>query len=151
MADRSSTFKILSFKEIDDIVREDRLELLGRSNEQQELYMTFIKDIIPKNYVSVIDYLLITKLDLEFELDSSFINTSSNDINNRNDFINCECSRKKVKRPFSIGTTVVKKLLKNDFPYNFEKGMDSVSLGAWKSLSYISLDVSMMFVILDRC
>lgn len=125
MADRSSTFKILSFKEIDDIVREDRLELLGRSNEQQDLYMTFIKDIIPKNYVSVIDYLLITKLDLEFELDNSSINTDSNDINSRNDNINCKFSRKKVRRPFSVGSTVVKKLLKNDFPYNFEEGIIS--------------------------
>lgn len=128
MADRSSIFKILSFKEIDDIVSEDRLELLGRSNEQHELYMTFIKDIIPKNYVSVIDYLLITKLDLEFELVNSDTNTDSNDIKSRNGKINGVCSRKKVKRPFSVGSTVVKKLLKNDFPYNFEKGMSSIIL-----------------------
>lgn len=145
MADRSSIFKILSFKEIDDIVREDRLELLGRSNEQHELYMTFIKDIIPKNYVSVIDYLLITKLDLEFELVNSDTNTDSNDINSRNGKINGVCSRKKVKRQFSVGSTVVKKLLKNDFPYNFEKGMSSIIFLRYGNHFFITLYYHVIF------
>lgn len=94
--------KILSFSEIKCIVNENRLELLGRSSEQQKQYLVFIQEVIPLSWVSISDYLLATKFDLDVESDNQ--------------------NMKKVKRPLSSGNKIILKLFKNDFPYHFEKG-----------------------------
>mmetsp|Transcript_15627 Transcript_15627/g.21424 ORF Transcript_15627/g.21424 Transcript_15627/m.21424 type:complete len:156 (-) Transcript_15627:90-557(-) len=100
-------FECLNFEEIKTIVDEDRLELLGRSHRQQEQYEDFCRGIRAL-WISVSDYLIASKFNTEV-------------------YFNIE-GKKCVKRPITNCDGIV--LVLNDFPYNFEAGIQHYIL--WK-------------------
>ena len=107
MADRPA-FPMLSWPEAKTIIEEGRLDLLGRSIEQQATYRAF-REQIQVEWVSVSDYILCCKL--------QYSETTAAD------------GKRVAIRPTTVESprTV---LLENDFPYNFDTGISHFVL--WK-------------------
>lgn len=100
---------LLSFGDVKEIVASGRLEKLGRSPQQQEVYNNFYANVIMKNWKSGSDFILANKFGFLIVLDDDL--------------------KRAVKRP--LPTTEEKiVLLKNDFPYNLESDIEHFIL--WK-------------------
>lgn len=97
---------LLTWDEVTKIIQKGELEKLGRSNEQHHEYVEFM-DQIKNNYASVVDYLLISK----FQFDSECVNGKV----------------AAIRSPAQQGRLL---LATNDFPYNFEDGIQHFVL--WK-------------------
>ena len=105
MVDRPS-FPMLSWPEVKKIIQDGRLDLLGRSASQQQVYRQF-REQLEIEWKSVSDYILCTKLSYE---------ESSHE------------GKRVAVRPAEVQTRTV--LLENDFPYHFEEGIHHMVL--WK-------------------
>lgn len=90
---------LLKWDDIVNIIRDDRLELLGRSQEQRRVYREF-RARIENEWESLRDYILCSKLDIQSCIGST---------------------GKLAATKFSIVSPLMK-ILPNDFPYNFEEG-----------------------------
>lgn len=99
----------LSWEHCQTIVRTNQLELLGRSTLQQSEYDTFTTGL-QAMWRSTTDYLLHSKFDLPFTLDSN--------------------GKRVVARDSSASHMVKLTLLTNDFPYHFAPGI--LHLVLWK-------------------
>ena len=99
---------LLEWRDISEIIASNKLELLGRNEQQQAVYEEF-RSSISSNWVSISDYLYVTK----FNFDSSL-----NDDNKR----------------MAIRPSIIDKdktyLFLNDFPYNFSSKIKHYVL--WK-------------------
>ena len=96
----------LSWRDLELVVRLGRLELLGRSHAQQREYNEFNSEL-RRTWVSVADYLLCAKFGLPHSLTAE--------------------GRREAVRPPDFRLT---RLLRNDFPYHFEHGIEHFVL--WK-------------------
>ena len=97
-------YPMLSWLEIQEIVETNRLELLGRSNDQQKHYIEFL-EAIKNEYETVGDSILITKFHRDYDISLSGKKKAQTSVVNLNQII----------------------LVKNDFPYNFEAGKSYVT------------------------
>jgi len=107
---RSDNNVALSWNECKQIVAEDRLELLGRSDTQQSSYDEFTRGIKDK-YEHVKDYLFVSKFGFEAEASPITGKLRVNIL------------------PGSLSTDRLN-LCINDFPYNYEEGIAHYVL--WK-------------------
>ncbi len=94
----------MSFQEIKDIIANDKLDVLGRSVEQQEQYDKFCIQVLRKEWCSTADYILHTKFGVP---------TAT-----------CEDHKKAAIKPFPEEYQTERLvLLENDFPYYFESNV----------------------------
>lgn len=98
---------VLGWSDVKQIMEKGTLERLGRSNIQLTEYREFRSQLLI-NWVSVTDYVMVSKLDFKC--------------------ITLENGKKTAEIPAVIQTRTV--LTKNDFPYNFESGIEHYVL--WK-------------------
>ena len=94
-------FQRLSWTRAKQTVQDGRLDLLGRSAEWQEKYGTFSAEL-KEQWVSVSDYVLVTKLGYEEEATATG-------------------GKRAAVRPAAVAPRTV--LVENDFPYNFDDGV----------------------------
>ena len=113
MADHRGEIKKLSFENVREIIITGQLHLLGRSESQQRVYDQFYDKILGE-WDSVGDYILVEKLGIPLEIESS----------------ETKSRKKKAARPFPTNMKNVVKCIPNDFPYYFDDDVKHFIL--WK-------------------
>ena len=108
----------LNFKQIKEIVDENKLELLGRAPDAQLVYRAFMDDIVKRDWESIGDFILASKFGLPVK--------SAGPTGRKYVPI---ATKENGELAADIKTPVIK-LLKNDFPYNFEPNVEHFIL--WK-------------------
>lgn len=110
----------LSFQQIKLIITDNKLELLGRSDSGQQEYVSFMHEVVKKEWVTVADYILHSKFDLPYSVAADSIDCHDTNSN----------SKKMAVLPSEEDRKPTTKLLLNDFPYNFEADVEHFIL--WK-------------------
>ncbi len=98
-----------SFEDIEEIVRTGHLEVLGRSQEDEEKYQAYKRHVLLE-WKTVGDLILVTHFGLQWDVDNE--------------------GKKFVPFPNPVVASQNIKCLKNDFPYNFEN--DTLHFIVWR-------------------
>lgn len=115
--DRPFSKRSISWEDAVDIILSNRLDLLARNRKQEEEYSVY-RDTLKQTWVSAADYVLHSKFD--FPKEKTTVSYG-------------KCSGEHlwtVTRPLEVLDVAITRLCLNDFPYNFENGVEHWCL--WK-------------------
>ena len=121
---RPEARECFSWSGLQEVIKSNELERLGRSNQCQDEYMEYMTKLTEDGWKTPSDYLLHHVFEYEFTTNKEDI------VDGMVTPVNLILPHPSLPQPLGSGCPTILKLKKNDYPYRFEPGIAHFCL--WK-------------------